>query len=145
MMRVLMLGGTGSIGAAIVRELVARGHDVSGLARSDGAAAKLAALGATALPGDIAAPGRWVGALQAFDAVIHAACDILLSSMPSPLNAAQPVPAISVRRSTASRRKHRARLRGGAKPAGASRRSPPPTPSPPNSATGRAVMLSTSN
>jgi len=74
-MRVLLLGGTGSIGAAIVRALVGRGHDVGGLARSDGAAAKLAALGATALPGDIAAPGSWMGALPAFDAIIHAACD----------------------------------------------------------------------
>jgi nucleoside-diphosphate-sugar epimerase len=75
MMRVLVLGGTGSIGAAIVSELIGRGHDVVGLARSVGAAAKLAALGATVLPGDIAAPGRWVGALPAFDAIIHAACD----------------------------------------------------------------------
>lgn len=74
-MRVLVLGGTGAIGAAVVRELVGRGHRVDGLARSGGAAEKLAALGAAALPGDIAMPGRWVGALPPFDAIIHAACD----------------------------------------------------------------------
>jgi nucleoside-diphosphate-sugar epimerase len=75
MVRVLVLGGTGSIGAAIVGEFVRRGHRVDGLARSDGAAAKLAALGATALPGDIGTPERWMGALPRFDAIIHAACD----------------------------------------------------------------------
>jgi nucleoside-diphosphate-sugar epimerase len=72
---VFVLGGTGSIGTAIVRELVRRGHEVYGLARSDASVNKLADLGATPLPGDIAAPERWVGALPQIDAVIHAACD----------------------------------------------------------------------
>lgn len=74
-MRVFVLGGTGSIGAAIVRELVRRGHEVHGLARSDASATKLAALGATLLPGDITSPERWAGTLPHVDAVIHAACD----------------------------------------------------------------------
>ncbi len=74
-MRVFVLGGTGSIGSAVVRELVRRGHAVHGLARSDGSAKKLAELGATPLPGDIASPERWVGTLPYIDAVIHAACD----------------------------------------------------------------------
>ena len=74
-MRILMLGGTGSIGAAVVRELVSRGHEVHGLARSQASGAKLAGLGAMALAGDIAAPEAWTGQLPQLDAVIHAACD----------------------------------------------------------------------
>jgi nucleoside-diphosphate-sugar epimerase len=73
--RVFVLGGTGSIGSAIVCELVRRGHEVYGLARSDASAAKLAACGATPLPGDIALPERWVGTLPYINAMIHAACD----------------------------------------------------------------------
>ena len=74
-MRVFVLGGTGSIGSAIVRELVRRGHEVHVLARSDASANKLADLGVASLPGDIASPERWVRALPRIDAMIHAACD----------------------------------------------------------------------
>jgi nucleoside-diphosphate-sugar epimerase len=73
--RVFVLGGTGLIGSAVVRELVYRGHEVHGLARSDASAKKLSKLGATPLPGDIASPERWVRALPHIDAMIHAACD----------------------------------------------------------------------
>ena len=74
-MRILVLGGTGSIGAAVVRELIGRGHEVHGLARSEPSALRLAGLGATPLPGDIASPEAWTGRLPQLDAVIHAACD----------------------------------------------------------------------
>ena len=74
-MRVLVLGGTGSIGSAVVRELVARGHIVSGLARSAVSAAKLGEWGATPIAGDIASPSSWATELPPFDAVIHAASD----------------------------------------------------------------------
>jgi uncharacterized protein YbjT (DUF2867 family) len=73
--RVFVLGGTGSIGSAIVRELVHRGHEVHGLVRSDASAKKLAELGATPLSGDIALPEQWLGTLPHVDAMIHAACD----------------------------------------------------------------------
>lgn len=72
-MRILVLGGTGSIGSAIVACLVARGHAVTALARSKASAAKAAAMGAAPLHGDIAAPRAWVAARGACDAVIHAA------------------------------------------------------------------------
>lgn len=74
-MRVFILGGTGSIGSPIVRELIERGHEVWALARSEASAAKLREGGATAIAGDIAAPGRWTARLPPIDAVIHAACD----------------------------------------------------------------------
>jgi nucleoside-diphosphate-sugar epimerase len=73
--RVFVLGGTGSIGSAVVRELVGRGHDVCGLTRSDNSAAKLGEFGATPLAGDIASPEQWTLKLPPVDAVIHAACD----------------------------------------------------------------------
>jgi nucleoside-diphosphate-sugar epimerase len=74
-MRVFVLGGTGSIGTAIVRELVRCGHDVHGLARSETSAKKLAGLGAAPVSGDIASPGQWIGTLPRIDAIVHAACD----------------------------------------------------------------------
>jgi nucleoside-diphosphate-sugar epimerase len=72
---VFVLGGTGSIGLPVVRELIKRGHDVRALARSDVSAVKLGEFGATPLAGDIASPERWAGTLSHVDAVIHAACD----------------------------------------------------------------------
>ncbi|BBK42050.1 hypothetical protein STVA_20700 [Allostella vacuolata] len=71
-----MLGGTGSIGAPILRWLAARGHEAIVLARSDASAAAATRLGAASIVrGDIAAPDCWVGALPDLDAVVHMACD----------------------------------------------------------------------
>jgi uncharacterized protein YbjT (DUF2867 family) len=67
--------GTGAIGAPIVRELVDRGHDVWGLARSDFSAAKLSQFGATAIAGDISGPTHWTAKLPRLDAIIHVARD----------------------------------------------------------------------
>jgi nucleoside-diphosphate-sugar epimerase len=72
---VFVLGGTGSIGAAVVSELIRRGHEVCALARSEDAATKLRLTGATPVAGDIASPDRWAARLPSLDAVIHAACD----------------------------------------------------------------------
>jgi nucleoside-diphosphate-sugar epimerase len=72
--RVFVLGGTGSIGSAVVQELVRRGHDVLALARSDVSAAKLREAGAMPVAGDIAEPEPWTAQLPPVDAVIHAAC-----------------------------------------------------------------------
>ncbi|TMJ77199.1 MAG: NAD-dependent epimerase/dehydratase family protein [Alphaproteobacteria bacterium] len=74
-MQVLILGGTGSIGAPVVRALVGRGHHVIALARSNSSATKAASLGANPLGGDIAAVERWLPALPPLDAVVHLACD----------------------------------------------------------------------
>jgi nucleoside-diphosphate-sugar epimerase len=74
-LRVFVLGGTGSIGSEVVREFVRRGHEVHGLARSDASANKLTELGATPLSGDVTSPEQWAGPLPHIDAIIHAACD----------------------------------------------------------------------
>jgi nucleoside-diphosphate-sugar epimerase len=73
--RVFVLGRTGSIGSAVVRELVTRKHEVFGLTRSEASAAKLGEFGATAVQGSIASTEPWTAKLAGLDALIHAACD----------------------------------------------------------------------
>jgi len=74
-MRVLVLGGSGTVGHAVVRNLTAAGHEVAGLARSPEAAERLLEAGAEPVAGDIGAPRLWVGAVvDEIDAVVHAAC-----------------------------------------------------------------------
>lgn len=52
-MKVAVTGGSGVVGAAVVRHLVASGHEVWALARSAEASAKLDALGASVVHGDV--------------------------------------------------------------------------------------------
>ncbi len=72
-MQTFILGGTGSIGSAIVPCLVARGHSVHALARSGAAEASLAAFGAVPVRGTLENPSEWIGALEDADALIHVA------------------------------------------------------------------------
>jgi nucleoside-diphosphate-sugar epimerase len=72
-MRVFLTGATGFIGAAIIEELKGAGHQVTGLARSDEAAAKLAEWGVEAQRGEVADTDVLAEAARASDGVIHCA------------------------------------------------------------------------
>ncbi|MBS0374550.1 MAG: NAD-dependent epimerase/dehydratase family protein [Proteobacteria bacterium] len=72
-MRILLLGGTGTIGAPLLLELVRSGHEVHALGRSDAAAQHLASCGAQVLRGDLREPAGWIARLPDVDAVVHVA------------------------------------------------------------------------
>jgi len=70
---VLVTGGTGFVGRALVERLVAAGRPVAALARSEEAAGTLAALGATPRLGDLLDPDSLVAAARGAEAVFHLA------------------------------------------------------------------------
>lgn len=71
--RLLITGGSGFLGAYVLREAARRGHETVALARSDAAAAAVTALGATPVTGDLD------DARSLDRAFVTARCDTLVS------------------------------------------------------------------
>ena len=72
-MNLLVTGATGLIGAAVADRLLAAGHGVHALCRSDEACQGVARRGLQPVPGDLARPAGWADVLLDMDGVVHAA------------------------------------------------------------------------
>jgi nucleoside-diphosphate-sugar epimerase len=72
-MHVFVTGGSGLTGPTVVAELIAAGHTITGLARSDSAAARLKALGAEPQHGSLADHDCLRRGAEAADGVLHMA------------------------------------------------------------------------
>ncbi|MGH2690389.1 MAG: NAD-dependent epimerase/dehydratase family protein, partial [Actinomycetota bacterium] len=75
-MRIFVSGGTGVIGWRVVRDLVAGGHEVTALARSDDKARLVEGLGARAVRAGLSDPEGLRGAVAGHDAVVNLATSI---------------------------------------------------------------------
>ena len=74
-MRIFLTGATGFIGSRILNELLAAGHQVTGLARSEASALALQTAGAEVQYGTLEDPDSLLAAVARCDAVIHTAFD----------------------------------------------------------------------
>jgi nucleoside-diphosphate-sugar epimerase len=71
--KIFLTSGTGYIGLHVAKAAKAAGHDVTALARSDAAAARLQEFGVKPHRGDLKKPETWRDVLKQFDVVIHTA------------------------------------------------------------------------
>ncbi len=72
-MKILLTGGTGFIGSAVLQQLQDRGHDVVAVVRSDASARTVQDAGATAVVGDVTDRAWFTDQLREVDGAIHTA------------------------------------------------------------------------
>ncbi len=72
-MKLVLTGGTGFIGSAVLTKSIAAGHDVTAVVRSEESAGTVSAAGATALVGDLFDSAWLAGVLADHDGAIHTA------------------------------------------------------------------------
>ncbi|MFD9500205.1 NAD-dependent epimerase/dehydratase family protein [Streptomyces sp. NPDC060035] len=80
MARAFVTGGSGFIGQVLVRRLVSEGHTVRALVRSEESAAKVAALGAEPVRGELTDSATWRDAVKGSEVVFHLAAETDISS-----------------------------------------------------------------
>src|SRR3954451_14205556 len=73
MARVFITGASGFIGGALAERLIAQGHEVVGLARSDTAEAKVRAHGATPVRGDVLDENSLAAGMEGCSLAFHVA------------------------------------------------------------------------
>ncbi|HZF12219.1 MAG TPA: NAD-dependent epimerase/dehydratase family protein, partial [Thermoanaerobaculia bacterium] len=87
-MRIFLTGGTGYIGKALARRLVAAGHEVRALVRATSQTAPLTELGIATFAGDLADRTSMREGMSGSDWVIHAAADVVLDGPAERMQAA---------------------------------------------------------
>ena len=99
-MQIFVTGGTGLVGSAVVKRLIADAHQITTLARSDTSADIQRAMGANPVRGSLTDPADWVALALEHDAIIHAAAtfendmgDVDHSLVSSLLEASKALPA----------------------------------------------------
>ncbi|MER7727415.1 NAD-dependent epimerase/dehydratase family protein [Streptomyces sp. NPDC096323] len=80
MAQAFVTGGSGFIGQVLVRRLVSEGHTVRALVRSEASAAKVAALGAEPVRGELTDPATWRDAVKGSAVVFHLAAETDVSA-----------------------------------------------------------------
>lgn len=83
-MKIFIAGATGVLGRELIRQYVARGHSVVGLARSEQGEQMIRSLGGEGCVGDLFDAEQLARAAEGADTVIHAATSIPVKTRPSP-------------------------------------------------------------